>query len=88
MVKPPLFVKLIVFAPALAAVQVNVAVGVPLEMLTVAGVKVQPVAAGVMTTVPVIAPLADAVKLDEAKPAVPVLGPETAIAVAAALDAV
>ena len=84
-VRLPLLVTLIVLAPLVAGVYVNVAVGVPLLMLTVGGVNVPPLAAslGVTTTVPVIAPFAPAGKFVDAVEAVPDVGPDKVISVAA-----
>jgi hypothetical protein len=88
-VNEPLLVTVIVLAPVLLGVYVNVPVGVPELMLTVVGVKVPPAppSLGVTTTVPVIAPFAPTVKLVEATPVTPLVGPESVTAVApAAVD--
>ncbi len=62
----------------------NVAVGVPDEISTVAGVNDPvPVVVGVTVTVPVIAPFAPAVKLVDAAFCTLVEGPDKVIAVAA-----
>jgi hypothetical protein len=72
--------------PASPLLNTNVAVGVPLEIATVVGVKV-PVPAllvGVTVTVPVIVPFALTVKFCESTPTVPEFGPVSVVAVAAA----
>jgi len=84
---PPLLVTLIVFAPDVAGVYVNVAVVEPLLIFTVVGVNVPPppLSLGVTVTVPVIVPSAPTVKFVDAVPTDPELGPESVTDVAAVL---
>ncbi len=80
-----MFVTAIVFAPAVDAFAVNVAVGLPELISTKVGTNVTPATGvGVTRTVPVIDPFAPIVNGAEALPTVPVVGPDIVTAVAAA----
>lgn len=76
---PPLFVVEIVFEPELAAVYVNVADGVPVERLTVEGLKEPPAPPSLgVIVVPALVPpdgVSVTVKLLDALPTVQVEGP-------------
>lgn len=76
-VNPASSVVLIVFAPVLAAVYVNVPVVFPVVILTVLGVNVPPPleSLGVIVTVDVAAEFSVTVKLVDATDGRPALGP-------------